>query len=57
MLIRWLTRGQTLLPVWHWGQTRIWSFHFCGKWIVAPLKEESVQEINAIFVYEVEKED
>jgi len=30
---------------------------FCGKWVVTPLEVEATQEINAISVYEVQKED
>jgi len=29
----------------------------CGKWVVTPLEEESAQEINAVSVYKVQKED
>ena len=29
----------------------------CGTWVVRPSEEESTQEINAIFVYKVRKED
>jgi len=29
----------------------------CGRWVVTPSKEESAQEINAVSVYEVQKED
>jgi len=29
----------------------------CSKWVVTPLEEESAQKINAVSVYEVEKDD
>jgi len=29
----------------------------CCKYVVTPSEEESAQEINTIFVYDVEKED
>jgi len=29
----------------------------CSRWVVTPSEEESTQEINAVFVYEVQKED
>jgi len=29
----------------------------CGKWVVTPSEEESAKEINAVSVYEVQKED
>jgi len=29
----------------------------CGKWVLTPSEEESAQEINAVSVYGVKKED
>jgi len=29
----------------------------CGRWVVTPPEEESVQKINAVSIYEVQKED
>jgi len=29
----------------------------CGKWVVTPSEDELIQGVNAVYVYEVEKED
>jgi len=39
------------------GATEDITIPVCGRWVVTPSEEESVQEINAVSVYEVQKED
>ena len=33
------------------------TFPVCTRWVVTPSEEESMQEINAVSVYEIQKED